>query len=273
MEKKIENSRVSYILSVFVIIAGLLWYIISDIFTLSKSTLNPQITDRIVIDLIIFWALTTILIMFSICLFLDGLHFTDNNYLKKLSNKSNQLYTFAFEISLLNIPVAIYMIFYNFFGNNNIKYIFVVIFVLYIVKYVSHIYPKFENTKNITIYLIMFIITFVLIFGAFQLTTADIKINFDKQYYYPNDYVIITIDQTGITYPSINEIKIDGNVVDSENFYTSEEGIKEIVIYKINNIDLGDSNNRIIGVNVNYSTKLFYWLINKNEFADFIIVK
>ena len=273
--KKIENSRISYILSVFVIITGLLWYIISDIFTLSKLTLYPHILNQIVIDLIIFWALTIILIIFSICLFLDGLRFTDNDYLKKLSNKSNQLYTFAFEISLWNIPIAISMIVIKFFNDNKIiNYLFVIIYILYLVKYVSPIYTNLEKIKNLAGFMVIFAITFILIFGAFQLITADIKINFDKQYYYPDDYVIITIDKAGITHPNIYEIKIDGNIVDSENFSSSEEGTKEIVIYKINKTDLGGSNNKILNVNVNYSINLSYnWVINRNEFADFIIVK
>lgn len=281
MTKNFVEFRLSYILSIVIPSAGLLWYIISDIFSMGKSTLYSQILNRIMAEIFISWALIILLMIFLIYVFLEGLQFTDNNYLIKLSKYSNKFYTLGFELSFVIVPTA--FIFFIFIYINNeynlsflhiILYFSIVLMIIYFLirKISSGNIKKYYELINILVFISL---TFHILFGVFQLSTADVNINFDKTYYRADDHVVITIHRSGITYPHINEISINKNVINPITLFTSDEGQKEIIIYNIDTPYFGDSNYKIVEVDVDYSIDFLYWrgLVNRNKFASFIIVK
>ena len=275
MNKDSVDLRLSYILSICIPIVGLILYIISDIFSMTKSTLYSQIIYQIIIDLVIFWALVIVLIIFIAYLFLQGLQLTDNDYLRSLSKNSNKFYTIGFELSLIVIPLAIFFILYTIFNNLFIRIILFLIVIFYFYRFVLPLREPFYKLHPLLIFIVIYVLTLYLIFGAFQLATSDINIEFDKQYYLHSDYVIITIEQSGISYPHINKIEINGRVVKSENLCTSDEGTKQVVIYNINDIQESlffRDNYNIVHVDVNYSTPFLWKSINHDKFADFIVI-
>ncbi|MCZ7398669.1 MAG: hypothetical protein O8C62_03145 [Candidatus Methanoperedens sp.] len=275
MNKDPEDLKLSYILSIFIMVAGLFWYIVSDIFSKAKLTLYPQIQFLILIDLIIFTILIIILLSFLSYLFLEGLRFTDNDYLKSLSEKySNRFYTAGFEASLVFIPLAILAII-SYRNNLILTTLFAVIVLIYFYKFVFP-WIKYPEISKLFISMVLYIILFLLIVSLFQSNTSDIRINFDKQYYHSDDYVVITIDQSGITYPNINDIKINGRSVKSENLFTSDEGIKKIAIYNIDKVKeslVFKDNYNITIVEVDYSIPYFLtYSISTSKFSSFIVL-
>lgn len=276
MNRDFAGPRLPYIISIFTAIVGLEWYIIFDIFSLGKSTLYSQIQNRIMIEILIFCALFLILIIFLLYLFLEGLQFTDNNYLKKLSENANKFYTLGFELGLIIIPIAIFFIIDYLFNNIIITITLVVIFLLYFYKFILPLSGTYDKLINSILFICIYLTTVILIFGMFQLTTSDINIDFDKDYYQTNDFVIITISQSGISYPHIKEIKINGNDVTAENLFTSDEGTKEVVIFNLTDIQeslVFRNNYNIVEVDVYYSVRVIFWDINYSKFASFIVIK
>lgn len=271
-----EDSRISYILAIFLATISLLWYIISDIFLKINSSLYIETQHWIIAELFISWALFFLLLIFSLYLFFIGLYFTDNSYLRVLSKNPNKIFTLGFEFSFIIIPMAIILI----FSFTNLI-IFFILFLIYSVSFITilqKIISNSPNKKNLFILLMLISLSFFPFIGVFQFATADINIRFDKNYYYINDYAIITIDKSGITYPYVSEITINNQIVNRENirdFFTSDEGTKEVVIFNISDRQkyLVFSNNyNIMEVNVNYSIPFLWKNFNRNKFANFIII-
>lgn len=272
MNNDSADLKIPYIISIFAAILGLEWYLILDIFSLGKSTLYIQILDRIVIELLIFWALLLILIIFLLYLFLEGLRFTDNDYLQKLSTNANKIYTLGFELGLIIIPFAVFLITYYLFDNIIYRIFLIITILLFFYKFILPLKMTYDKIYVIAIYLI----TFILIFGMFQLATSDVNINFNKDYYQTSDYVIITLSKSGISSPDIKEIKINGNSVTSEYLFTSNEGTKEVVIYNIDDIQeslVFRNNYNIVQVDIFYSIQFLFWNIDYSKFASFIVLE
>lgn len=83
------------------------------------------------------------------------------------------------------------------------------------------------------------------------------------------------MDQSGITYPNINEIKINGRPVKSNYLYTSDEGTKQVIIYNISDVKeslVFTDNYNIMMLDVNYSVPFLWDNINSNKFASFIVI-
>lgn len=274
-----KNSKLSYILAIVIPAVGLLWSMISDIFTIAKSTLYYQVLYRIMADLLISWSLIILLIIFLIYLFLEGLQFTENKYLIDLSKNSNKFYTLGFELSFVVIPIALFLLIIFYLNNVYFTYLLIGLITIYLFTNVRRLSENLiKYYKLLFMGAILFILTFLPFFGIFQLVTTDVSINFDRTYYRADDYVIITIDQSGISYPQINEISINKNVVSKENqteLFTSDKGIKKIIIHKVDHPDFGKSNYNNNEVDVNYSIDFLFWrgLVNNNKFASFIVVK
>ncbi len=162
MNKSPEDSKLSYILSIFIMVAGFFLYIVSDIFSKAKSTLSPQIQYLILIDLIIFPALFIILISFSVYLFLEGLRFIDNDQLKSLSKYSNEFYTSGFVSSLIFIPLAIYFILFNRFNNLFINILSVVVVLIYFYKFVLPLRIFYHKISYLLILVVSYVVILIL---------------------------------------------------------------------------------------------------------------
>jgi|GEM_PF-7060531 len=276
MNDDFADLKIPYIMSIFAAILGLEWYLISDVFSLGKSTLYIQILDRILIELLIFWALLLILIIFLLYLFLEGLRFTDDDSLQDLSKNANKFYTLGFKLGLIIIPFAVFLITYYLFDNILFRIFLIIIILLFFYKFILPLKETYDDIFNLLIFIGIYILTFILIFGMFQLTTSDVNINFNKDYYQTSDYVIITLSKSGISSPHIKEIKINGNNATSENLFTSDEGTKEVVIYNIDDFQeslVFRNNYNIVEVDVFYSIEFLFWNINYSKFASFIVVK
>lgn len=273
-----EESRLSYILAILIAAISLQLIIISDVFSRSRISLYEENLYLIITELFISWALIILIIIFLLYLFLEGLHFTDNNFLRILSENPDRIYSLGFEFMFYLIPFVIVMI----LGVLD-YYILLFIFSLFIILYFKFImikiYKHSHNVKNHLFLIIIIFTTFLPYLGIFQIITSDININFDKDYYCINDYAIIKIDKIGITLPVIKEFEVTSHFIDPDliypDFYSpSNENEKMIVIINISNMSMNfkDTDSKIITVKANYS-KEFLWLkINKNKYANFIVL-
>ncbi len=283
-EKNNKELKLNYTISIIISLIGLVAYIIFDFFSTVRTTLWSEIAYKAIAELYLSWSLSIIIFFFLAYIFLEGLQFTDNTFLQKLSKNSNTFYNLGVELTFIIIPLIIFLILQSMILLFDLHiYLLVILYIIavvYIGWAVKKLYGGYGKKFNLmVIRLILIGISVLGFFGFMQLITAEVNINFDQNYYRTNDYVIITIDRSGITPPEI--INVDPKTVflklsnkNETELITSNQGRKKIIIYKIDNsLDFGNFNYQKGEVVVNYSVNVLEWKIPGTKTANFIILK